>query len=86
MVRYRRNRVPDGTYFFNVTRRNRRSDVLVRHIDALREAWRSARSRTPHEVIAGVVLPDHLHAVVHMREAVTTPGFGRTSRKALRAG
>ena len=68
MVRYRRNRVPDGTYFFTVTLRNRRSDLLVRHIDALRDAWRSARSRTPHAVIAVVVLPDHLHAVIRMRD------------------
>ena len=68
MVRYRRNRVPDGTYFFTVTLRNRQGDALVRNIDSLREAWRSARSRTPHEVIAVVVLPDHLHAVIRMRD------------------
>ncbi len=68
MVRYRRNRVPDGTYFFTVTLRDRQGDVLVRHVDALREAWRSARSRTPHEAIAVVVLPDHLHAVIRMRD------------------
>src|SRR3546814_10902583 len=41
MVRYRRNRVPDGTYFFTVTLRDRRSDALVRHVEALRSAWRS---------------------------------------------
>jgi putative transposase len=68
MVRYRRNRVPNGTYFFTVTLRNRQSDALVRNVDALREAWRSARSRTPHEAIAVVVLPDHLHAVIRMRD------------------
>ena len=64
MVQYRRNRVSGGTYFFTVTLRNLRSDVLVRHVDALRDAWRSARTRVPHVVIASVVLPDHLHAVI----------------------
>ena len=68
MVRYRRNRVPDGTFFFTVTLRDRRSDALVRHVDALRDAWRAAKTRIPHEVVAAVVLPDHLHAVIAMRD------------------
>lgn len=41
MVRYRRDRVPGGTFFFTVTLRNRRSDLLVARIDALQAAWRS---------------------------------------------
>ena len=69
MVRYRRNRVPGGIFFFTVTLRNRKSDLLVARIDALREAWRSARARVPHDVIAAVVLPEHLHAVIAMRDA-----------------
>ena len=68
MVRYRLNRVPGGTFFFTVTLRNRRSDLLVARIDALREAWRSAKARVPHEVVAAVVLPDHLHAVIATRD------------------
>src|SRR5688500_16616067 len=55
MVRYRRNRVPDGTFFFTVTLRDRRSDALVRHVDALRDAWRAVKARIPHEVVAVVV-------------------------------
>lgn len=66
MVRYRRNRVAGGTFFFTVTLRDRRSDVLVRHVDALRDAWRVARSRVPHDVVAVAVLPDHLHTVITM--------------------
>ncbi|HRQ64708.1 MAG TPA: transposase [Xanthomonadaceae bacterium] len=68
MVLYRRNRVANGTFFFTVTLRDRRSDALVRHVDALREAWRNARSRVPHQVLASVLLPDHLHAVMAMRD------------------
>ena len=68
MVRYRRNRVVGATYFFTVTLRDRRSTLLVREIDALREAWRKAAHRVPHAVIAAVVLPDHLHAVIRMQD------------------
>lgn len=67
MVRYRRSRAVDGTYFFTVTLRDRRNELLVRHVELLRDAWRHARTRVPHEVVAAVVLPDHLHAVIAMR-------------------
>lgn len=68
MVRYRRNRIAGATYFFTVTLRDRRSDLLVREIEALREAWRKAASRVRHTVVAAVVLPDHLHAVIRMKD------------------
>jgi putative transposase len=68
MVRYRRMRVPDGTFFFTVTLRDRRSSQLVESVDALRDAWRSAAARVRHDVIAAVVMPDHVHAVVRMRD------------------
>src|SRR3546814_1457980 len=66
MVRYRLNRVPDGTCCFTVTLRDRRSDARVRHVEALRSALRAARCRVPHGIVAAVVFPDHLHAVVTM--------------------
>ncbi len=68
MVRYRRNRVPGATYFFTVTLRDRNSDLLVRHVGELRTAWRRAHERYPHQVVAAVVLPEHLHAVITMVE------------------
>ncbi len=68
MVRYRRSRVPDGTFFFTVNLRDRRGDALVRHVDLLREAWRAAKVRVPHDIVAAVVLPDHMHAVIAMRD------------------
>ncbi len=66
MVNYRRNRVAGGTYFFTVTLQDRRSDLLVREINALKQAWRSAAQRVPHRVLGAVVLPEHLHAVIQM--------------------
>jgi len=59
MSRYRRARVPGATYFFTVNLLNRRSDLLVRHIDLLRETVRATHSRYPFHIDAWVVLPDH---------------------------
>jgi putative transposase len=63
MVRYRRNLVPGGTYFFAVTLADRRSRVLVDNIDALRAAFRTTRQERPFTVDAIVVLPEHLHTL-----------------------
>jgi putative transposase len=41
MVRYRRNFLAGGTFFFTATLLDRRSDALVRHVDALRAACAS---------------------------------------------
>lgn len=63
MVQYRRNLVKGGTYFFTVTLINRQSHTLTQHIDLLRESVNAARQRHPFEIIAWVVLPEHLHAI-----------------------
>jgi len=63
MVRYRRNRVQGGTYFFTVTLMDRRSTALFDHIGTLRAAFRAARRERPYLIDAIVILPDHLHAI-----------------------
>jgi putative transposase len=63
MVRYRRNFLPGGTYFFTVTLSDRRSTALVDHVSELRDAFRVARRERPFAVEAVVILPDHLHAI-----------------------
>jgi putative transposase len=63
MVRYRRNFVPGGTFFFTVTLRDRRSSVLVEHVDILRDAFRTIRATHPFHLDAIVILPEHLHAI-----------------------
>jgi len=64
MVRYRRNFVPGGTFFFTVTLDDRRSSVLVDHVALLRFAFRKARGEQPFTTDAVVILPDHLHAIM----------------------
>lgn len=63
MVRYRRNFVPGGTYFFTLTLADRASSALIDHVDALRMAFRIARHERPFTIDAIVILPDHLHAI-----------------------
>ncbi len=64
MVRYRRNFIPGGTYFFTLTLADRRSRLLTDHINALRAAFRSTRQDHPFTIDAIVVLPEHLHVVM----------------------
>lgn len=63
MVRYRRNFVPGGTFFFTVTLRDRRLSALVEYADLLRYAFRTTRAAQPFHVDAIVVLPEHLHTI-----------------------
>ena len=63
MPHYRRLRIPGGTYFFTVNLLNRDTDLLTRHIQALRSAVRATRASRPFHIDAWVVLPDHLHCV-----------------------
>jgi putative transposase len=63
MVRYRRNFVPGGTYFFTVTLADRRSTMLIDHVAASRAAFRMTRRERPFSIEAAVILPDHLHVV-----------------------
>jgi putative transposase len=63
MSRYRRARVLGASYFFTVNLRDRRSDLLVRHIDLLRDTVRATRERHPFHIDAWVVLPDHMHCL-----------------------
>jgi putative transposase len=63
MVNYRRNFIPGGTFFFTITLADRRSRLLVDHVDLLRSALRTARQERPFVIDAIVILPDHLHAI-----------------------
>lgn len=60
---YRRAHNSGGTYFFTVNLANRSSRLLVERVDTLRAVVREVRQRHPFEIIAWVVLPDHLHAI-----------------------
>ena len=84
MPDYRRNRVPGGTFFFTVNLLDRRSNLLVARIDALREAVRQARARAPFHIDAWVVLPDHMHCLWTLPEGdANFPGRWRAIKTAF---
>ena len=67
MSNYRRAWHVGGTYFFTVNLLKRsENDLLVRHIDLLREAVRWTRRAHPFTIHGWVVLPDHLHCVISL--------------------
>ena len=68
MVRYRRNFVAGGTFFFTVTLADRASQALSDHIEALRAAVRQTRISQPFTIDAIVVLPVHLHMLMTLPE------------------
>lgn len=64
MPNYRRAFVPGATWFFTVNLLERQgNDLLVRHIDLLRDSVRMVHGRHPFLIGAWVVLPDHMHCV-----------------------
>jgi putative transposase len=62
-MEYRRIRQEGGTYFFTVNLAERSSTLLVDRVDDLRHAVRTVKQRHPFDIVAWVVLPDHLHAI-----------------------
>ncbi len=68
MANYRRVWVPGGTYFFTVNLLERDRALLVDHVDGLRAAFRAVRAARPFDMVAMVVLPDHLHCIWRLPE------------------
>jgi putative transposase len=77
MTDYRRADNEGGCYFFTVVTYERRAlltEPLARR--CLREAWKETRQRSPFEVVAVCLLPDHVHCVWRLPE-----GDGDFSRR-----
>ena len=71
MSNYRRVRVPGGTYFFTVNLLERHRRLLVDRVDDLRASFRATHRARPFEVIAIVILPDHLHCLWRLPDGDT---------------
>jgi putative transposase len=64
MPNYRRNFIPGGTSFFTVVTHERRP-ILTSDLarSTLRHAMVEERQKRPFQMVASVLLPDHLHAI-----------------------
>jgi putative transposase len=63
MSRYRRIKIEGGLSFFTLALADRRSDLLVRHIEHLPRAYAGVEQRLPFKTVAIRILPDHIHAL-----------------------
>ena len=68
MTNYRRYRIKGGTCFFTVNLLNRRSSLLTKHIQLLRNALLTVKIRHPFTIDSIAVLPDHLHCIFTLPE------------------
>ncbi|NND96524.1 MAG: transposase [Pirellulaceae bacterium] len=70
MSSYRRNFVPGGTFFFTLVTYGRRP-ILTTDLGrrCLREAFATIKRRSPFQLFAICLLPDHLHCVWLMPSA-----------------
>lgn len=64
MPNYRRPKQEGACVFLTTVLADRGSDLLVREVSALREAFAKTRIKWPFEIDAIVVLPNHFHAVI----------------------
>lgn len=67
-MKCRRANIPGATYFFTANLADRKSNLLTEQIDLLREAIRKTRQSHPFDIVARVVLPDHLHTIWRLPE------------------
>ena len=68
-MQYRRANQPGGTYFFTVVTYERRKLFIDEAtVDLLRQAVRSVMANHPFEILASVILPDHLHMIWKLPE------------------
>ena len=69
MPNYRRARTPGGTYFFTVKTYERQPVLTNEHCRiALRQALAEVRGMNSFEILAWVLLPDHLHTIWRLPE------------------
>ncbi len=68
MSNYRRHYVPGGTWFFTVNLRDRQSDLLTCHIDLFRKAVSEVQRKKGFEILAWVILPEHMHCIWRLPE------------------
>ena len=69
MSNYRRVYIPGGTYFFTlVTYRRQPIFADGERVEQLRQSFREVKAKRPFDLLAAVVLPDHLHCLWSLPE------------------
>ncbi|MFA6041268.1 MAG: transposase [Methylophilus sp.] len=64
---YRRAWHAGGTYFFTLNLLKRKdNDLLVKHVNVLKNAIKQVKQAHPFIIHAWVILPDHMHCVIEL--------------------
>ena len=64
MSYYRRVKAPGGTFFFTIVTAKRKPLLTTPYVrQALRESISSVRQTQPFDIVAWVLLPDHMHCI-----------------------
>lgn len=63
-MQYTRILLPGATYFFTFNLANRKSNLLIHHIDDLRFAFKRVQRRHSFFLDAISILPDHIHMIM----------------------
>jgi putative transposase len=69
MSDYRRLYIPGGTYFFTLVSYHRKPIFTDDgRVEQLRRSFREVKAKRPFDLLAAVVLPDHLHCLWRLPE------------------
>jgi putative transposase len=69
MRTYIRAKSKGGLYFFTVNLAERQNNnLLVAHVNLLREAFRKTEQTHPFDIDACVILPEHLYCIWRLHE------------------
>ncbi len=69
MSNYRRLTIHGGTYFFTVVVYHRQPLFIDNaRVELLRHAFREVKAKRPFDVVAAVILPNHLHCTWNLSE------------------
>ena len=64
MPNYRRHHVAGGCYFFTINLLERhKNQLLIQHINILRQVVKQIRLKFPFHIDGWVVLPEHMHCI-----------------------
>jgi len=86
-MRYRRSQAKGASFFFTVNLADRSSALLIERINELQAVTNRVRASHPFEMVAFVVLPEHLHCIWRlplgdnnypMRWSLIKAGFSRS--------
>ena len=73
MSNYKRVFLNNHYYFLTILINNRKLSLLTDYIDNLKIAFKSAKELYPYNTYAIVILPDHFHIIISLKNAMHYP-------------